>query len=389
MVAVSGSLLLGGATTFLVNLCRAFAARGLVLPVVSLTEANDHAEDFARLGQPVHCLPGSKLIYEDRLLHGYRAVARYRPRAVLACLGGESFEVLRLLPKGVARLGIVQSHEPGPYAGMRRYAPWLDAAVGVSRVVEQELAGMPELKHTRVRYIPYGIHFGTPPAPRPTRGHAPLRLVYLGRLIEEQKRVSRLVELARLIEGRKLPVEFTLIGGGPQEESLRREMSRFEWVRFTGPLPNTEVSSLLRSSDLYVLLSDYEGLPLSLLEAMGHGVVPLVSDLPSGLREAVGDDCGFRVPVGDVERAAKIIEHLVAHPEELAGRAERASRFVRLNYSADRMAGDYLEFIDSLPAAPADWLEDIEVPVPLGVNPWVFSGLMRKVRRRLKPFLRR
>ena len=389
LVAVAGSLLFGGATTFLVNLCGAFARRGHVLPIVDLSEVNEHAEDFARTGQPVHVVPGSRLIYEDRLLQGYREIARYAPRSVLACLGGESFEILRLVPPGVVRMGIVQSHEPGPYAGMRRYAPWLDAGVGVSRVVEQELASMLELKQVRVEYIPYGIEFGEPPAPRSFDAHQPLRLIYLGRLIEEQKRVSRFVELVRRLDAKKVNVTFTIAGDGPDGATLRRELSNVDWVQFTGAVPNAQTGALLDQSDVFILLSDYEGLPLSLLEAMGRGVVPLVSDLPSGLREVVGDDCGFRVPVGDVGRAAEIISDLAGHRNELTSRSERCCQTARESYSADRMAGRYLELIESLQKPTVPWPEEVEIPAPLGLKPWLYSGVLRKVRRQLKPFLRR
>lgn len=389
LVAVTGSLLLGGASTFLLNLGRAFAQRGQTLPVVVLSETNEHAEDFARAGHPVHEVPGSKLIYEDRLLAGYRAVAHYEPRAVLACLGGESFEILRLVPKGVVRMGVVQSHEPGPYALMRRYAPWLDAAVGVSRVVEQELASMPELKQARAEYIPYGIAFGAAPAPRSFDSRQPLRLIYLGRLIEEQKRISRLVELVRLLDQSRVNVTLTIAGAGPDESALRRDLAGVSWVHLTGAVPNAQTGALLDQSDVFVLLSDYEGLPLSLLEAMGRGVVPLVSDLPSGMREVVTDACGFRVPVGDVGRAAEIITRLAVQPEELISRSTHSCRMARERYSADRMAGRYLELIESLQKPAVRWPEEVAIPAPLGLKPWLYSGIMRKVRRGLRPFVRR
>ena len=60
----------------------------------------------------------------------------------------------------------------------------------------------------------------------------------------------------------------------------------------------------------FSLLSDYEGLALSLLEAMGAGVVPVVSDLSSGIAQAVPADCGLRVPFGNLDAAAAaLLDH--------------------------------------------------------------------------------
>ena len=388
LAAITGSLLLGGASTFLLNLSKAFARRGHLLPIVVLSEVNEHAADFARVGNPVQCIPASKLIYEDRLERGYRELARHAPRAVLSCLGGESFEVLRLLPPGVARLGIIQSHEPGPYQLARVYPPHLDAMIGVSREIEHHLRLMPEMERVRVEYIPYGIDFNTAPPVRVFDGLQPLRVIYLGRLIEEQKRVSRLVELVRRVEQAGQPVEFTFAGGGPDEAGLRAQCAGAQNVRFTGAVSNDQARGLLAEHDVFVLLSDYEGLPVSLLEAMGQGLVPVVSDLASGMREVVVDDCGFRVSVGDVTRAAEIISMLARERWRLRPLADRALTLARADYNADRMAERYLKLVSESGKLGASWPERIEVPVPYGMRPWLYRGLMRRVWRRLKPLLR-
>src|SRR5262249_22507347 len=158
-----------------------------------------------------------KYIYEDRLAWGYRQVARFRPQAVLACLSSESFEILRLLPKEVVRLGIIQSHEPGPYRVLHDYGPWLDGMVGVSSLICEHMRSTPESRGIHVEHIPYGIDF--PPAvTRPPRAREdPLRVVYLGRLAEIQKRISRLASLIKLLERRHANVRFTIVGSGPDE----------------------------------------------------------------------------------------------------------------------------------------------------------------------------
>lgn len=386
LAAITGSLLLGGSSTFLVNLGTAMARRGITVPVICLSERNEHAREFASARQPVHCVPDTELIYEDRLARGYAETSRYAPRAVLSCLGAGSFELLRVAPSGVAHLGIVQSHDPGPYGLIKQYAPHLDVAIGVSQEIARHLRAMPELRNVRVEYIPYGIDF--PPAPARAETHTgPLRIIYVGRVMEEQKRISRVVELIERTRNAKMAAEFTLVGSGPEEGKLRERFANAEHVRVLGALPNDQVRQLLAAQDLFVLLSDYEGLPLSLLEAMGQGVVPLVSDLPSGMRDVVTDDCGFRLPVGDVLAAFEIVAMLSRGRERLALLSANCLRVARGEYSADRMAERYLELSSQL-GRRVDWPPRVAVPPPLGLRPWLYRGLMRRVRRALKPFVR-
>ena len=388
LVACSGSLMLGGSTTFLVNFAQSFRERGLVLNVVSMDERNEMASDFAAAGAQVRCLPERGLIYEDRIAQAYREIAAHRPAAVLACLGAESFEPLRLIPSGTLRLGIIQSDDPGPYQMARHYVPWLDAIVGVSERICQRLREDPAFAKTRVEHIPYGIQFAPENARPPRDPSAPLKLFYLGRMIEEQKRVSRLVELVRMLASRGEKFEFTFAGSGRDLPTVQAALQGSPNVRILGEVPNTETRALLRAQDVLVILSDYEGLPLSLLEAMGEGVVPVVSDLESGLRQVVTEQTGIRVPVGNVAAAVDAISLLARDPARFAALSAAASKLVRDDYSAKRMGQRYLDLIGSAPGLVATWPADVPVPTPLMLGrPWLFRGVARSARRLLKKAL--
>lgn len=382
LAAVTSNLLLGGANTFLLNFLR--AVRGESMRIVSTGAVNEHAADFATVKADVRTAQLSGLIYEDRLAWVYGELAAVSPRAVLASLGAESFEMLRLTPLGVARIGLVQADDPAVYAMAAQYADSLDAIAGVSAHIGERLRSMPEFKSVRVAAIPYGIAFEAP-ARAERRADEPLRVLYLGRLIEEQKRISRVIELAQRLEKRGAPVRFTIAGSGPDEASVRSALATVRSVEFRGAVANREVPVLLREHDVYVLLSDYEGLPLSLLEAMGEGLVPVVSDLPSGLAEVVTPEMGLRVAVGDVAAAEAAILALAGDRERLRTLSESAARLARSRYSADRMVSEYLALIDSIapPQTPL-WPPSVEIPAPRGLRPWLFSGWRRSLRRALK-----
>lgn len=76
----------------------------------------------------------------------------------------------------------------------------------------------------------------------------------------------------------------TLVGTGKDEESLRalaEQLGIADRVRFTGGISRDEVFRLLKQQDLYVSASEYEGLPVSVLEAMRCGLPCAVSDIRS------------------------------------------------------------------------------------------------------------
>jgi hypothetical protein len=178
-------------------------------------------------------------------------------------------------------------------------------------------------------------------------------------------------------------------GRGPELEKTKESLEDLHAVRFRGEVPNAEISALLRAQDVFVLLSDYEGLPLSLLEAMGEGVVPVISDLKSGTGDVVTERNGLKVKVGDVAAAADAIISLAGSPARLAEISASASELARGEYSSARMAERYLSLIGSLAKTEALWPADVEVYPPLMLpHPWLYRGLARRARRlwrRIRP----
>ena len=384
LVAVTGSLPLGGSSTFLVNLAKAFRERELILPIVSLSESNELDAEFVSAGARVISISNRTRIYEDRLKVAYEETARFRPRAVMACLGAESFEVIRLIPPSCFRIGLIQSHDPGPYSISRQYAKWIDAMVGVSTEISRFLKTMPEFSGHRVETIPYGISFKPTVERRVLPADAPLQIIYLGRMAEVQKRVSRLVELVRRLEEHGENVIFTFAGGGAQLPEVKEALAGSRLARFLGEIPNSTVQSLLATQDIFVLLSDFEGLPLTLLEAMGQGVVPVVSDLESGIRDVISESCGIRIRTGDVAAAADAIIRLNADRQRLQLMAQAASKIARTEFNAGRMAGKYLELVESAAGSRTVWPQKVSISAPMGLSPFLFSGLPRIGRRFLK-----
>jgi hypothetical protein len=97
----------------------------------------------------------------------------------------------------------------------------------------------------------------------------------------------------------------------------------------------------LLSQDIYLLFSEYEGLPISLLEALARGVVPVVSRVQSGIPEILVDTVNARTfPIGRPDLAAKIVTELAQDPSQLE-RLSRAAKQLGDKFTVEKMCAQY------------------------------------------------
>ncbi len=217
------------------------------------------------------------------------------------------------LSNQVGIVGIVHSDDPIHYEHVMRLGDYWNAIVAVSQTIAQETARVRPHLTGRLHLIPYGVEA---PAIFPTRVKSPaaLRVVYVGRLDQHQKRVHDLPRIAAAANALGVPFHLEIVGEGEQSVALRDVCAPLvaqNLVHFHGALPNQQVLDLLAQSDVFLLPSAFEGLPVSLLEAMGQGCVPLVSDVRSGVAEVIEHGVnGFREAPGDIEAFAERLAQL-------------------------------------------------------------------------------
>jgi glycosyltransferase involved in cell wall biosynthesis len=146
---------------------------------------------------------------------------------------------------------------------------------------------------------------------------------------------------------------FVLAGDGPLRprlEELARSLGLAERVLFLGH--RDDVPALLASCDLFVLPSLYEGLPLSLLEAMASGRPAIATDVPGSNEVVHHAESGLLVPRADPLALADAIRRLLADPAA-AERLARAGRArVDRDFSVERMVRGVEAVYDQLLASP-------------------------------------
>lgn len=166
-------------------------------------------------------------------------------------------------------------------------------------------------------------------------------VLFLGRLVPE-KGIHYLLEAFRQVDtGMKL-----VISGGSSDsdqyvQQLKELAAKDERVLFTGFVQGELLQELYSNCYLYVLPSDLEGMPLSLLEAMSYGNCCLTSDIPECCE--VTEDHAVSFPKGNTAVLKERLQELCSHPELVEQYRSSAAEHVRRHYHWDHIVQQYLD----------------------------------------------
>ena len=385
---VAGGIPLGGSTTFILYLASALRVLGVPVEVFSFTANNPFSREFSGAGVPVHVQDEKRLIYEDRLQSLYQALCVFDPSVVVSVLGVESYEMLRYLPVGVMRIGIILDMAIKPQNFVSHYAHTMDHIVVIARYLVGEVLQAKE--HPPVTHLQLGIPITANVAPREPNLNAPLRLLYYGRLENASKGVRLFPDIVAALNRRRVPFRWTIHGWGPEGRFLEQALAldvRKGNIIFSDHISYAQLPSVIRSHDVYMLTSTNEGGPLTLLESMTLGLVPICGDIPGLVEDVINSENGFRVPRADPEAYAEAIEALHSDRALLERMSQAARATITKEFSAEEMAHRYIRFLESLnPTNTVVWPERIRVRPILGQGRFRYTAAGRGLRRLMKAF---
>jgi glycosyltransferase involved in cell wall biosynthesis len=225
----------------------------------------------------------------------------------------------------------------------QRAAHWCRNLVALSTAERDAGLGVGIGRASQYRVIPNGIDLGRfARGPRPV----PNRIVTIGRLAPP-KRTDLLLRAFAEVRQSCPMAQLQIVGDGPGRSAVERQVQDLgldESVRLLGH--RDDVGELLAEAACLVLASDYEGCPLSIIEAMAAGV-PVVATGVGGVGELVDDGCtGFVVPAGDAAGLAKGIGTVLADPEAARDMGAAGRRVARDRLTRGRMVDDLLHLYE-------------------------------------------
>jgi glycosyltransferase involved in cell wall biosynthesis len=174
----------------------------------------------------------------------------------------------------------------------------------------------------------YVIENGIPVQPlpeRPSVAKKSLALTMVARLAAPKDHTTLLRSFKMICE-KGYPASLNIVGDGPRRSDLVRmtgELGLEDNVRFMGN--RTDVRSILAETDLFVLSTHKEGLPIALLEAMEAGCPIIATDITSISTIITDGVNGLLVPMNDADALAELIIKLIENPD-LAAELSRNAR---------------------------------------------------------------
>jgi glycosyltransferase involved in cell wall biosynthesis len=268
-------------------------------------------------------------------------------------MSGEFFagglKALRLTPRALPVRALVRSRNL-----VLKHA---DAFVAITAGIEEELRreGIPKLRIRRVsnsvdtrKFCPISSSERGSLRQRLGLPHTRFVATYTGRLVT-YKGLPTLVKVIDDVRRIHHDVTLVLVGSGGLdihncEQHLRRDVDTRqlgEHVRFVGEV--ADVQEYLQASDLFVLPSEDDAFPLSLVEAMACGL-PVVATRVGGIPEIVTpDQDGLLVEPRSAPELRDAICRVISDRQLASALGAAAARGVRARFSRERVAQQYLE----------------------------------------------
>lgn len=337
------SLQVGGMEQFVLRIAEEQQRRGHPVTVIGL-QGGPLLEQAHRIGLDARALGGSHTL--PRLVRATALLAHLRPTVVNA--HNPRSLPYAILARMVCRSRVVlvrHGQEAKPISARQWRA--MDAVVAVSQAAAQALRENANTVDEKIAVIHNGVRLADPrqgrKKVRQELGLGDAVVAIIVARIDRLKGHETLLRALARVRDRGTALTLLVAGDGAERANMERLAAELglgpERIRFLGF--RTDVTELLAAADFFVLPSLTEGLPLSVLEAMAHGL-PVIATAVGGIPELVTDAVhGRLLPVNDVERLADAMARLASDAELRRTQGAAAYATVEEHFSFPAMADKY------------------------------------------------
>lgn len=168
-----------------------------------------------------------------------------------------------------------------------------------------------------------------------------VKIITVARLVKEKGLAYSIRAIHRLLRKKpNLDMEYNIIGEGPLEKDLSeliQELKLSKIVHLCGSKNQDQIAKALQQSDIFILPSIAEALPVSLMEAQAVGLPAIATSVGSVNEIILDGKSGFCVPPRDVDALASKLNNLIDHPELWPEMGKIGRNHVENNYDINKL----------------------------------------------------
>lgn len=308
----------------------------------------------------IQCIVNQIISIQPDLIVGVNMAAIYPAVARLRLRGGQIGKLIITL----------HAIEADYLEDLREFRALVDAVVVTNKLTAALVAQESLISNDRILYAPYGVKISANKFPAPIPDGI-LRLAWVGRLEQTQKRVRDILPILDRLDRISVPYCLSLAGVGPEALSIQEQLQpwiRSGKVRWLGRLDRNQLQlQVYVQSDVLLITSSWETGPIVAWEAMAAGLVVVSSRyVGSGTEGALKDGhTALLFPVGDCDAAAAALTRLT-DPNLRTCLANNAFEMVCSRYSDSSSLAAWLEVLSKameLPPLIVDYAEFVRFAV--------------------------
>lgn len=267
---------------------------------------------------------------------------------------------------GIPTVMVLHNDNKYHYDLVKKYAANNDesdvsSVVCVSNLIQQ-ISQQTAPQHKSIKYIPIGAPVTEEVTALSADGE--LKIVYAGRIDEKQKRISDVAH-AFCLAAKAVPgTSYTIYGDGPAVPAVQEILNttgKSLPVQFKGKLKSTEVQAHLLQNQVFVLLSEFEGLPITLMEAMSCGLVSICTNMRSGVSDLITNNVEGILIDDRKDEFVAAIKQLKENQALWKQMSEAARKKIVTSYSVETCSNQWIALFEEL-VANADKRTELTIP---------------------------
>jgi glycosyltransferase involved in cell wall biosynthesis len=335
--------------TYLLNLASGLVRRGYAVEIITTLEKGEWFDRIPSTGATSKHIPMPSRFSFMQCFQVGLELARGEYDAIFLNHAIYAQVSIRMLSNRTFVVPVFHNHQEHIYrVGCANRKAW-NVAVAVSPGLQLEVRD--RVKNRPVFCIPNGADIPSPDTfSRRTSSHGKMRLIFVGRIDHVQKAVLFLPDILKGSLERGVDASLVVIGDGPDKDLLAAKLSHLglqDRTTLMGSLPNQEVFQHLLNADVLLFPSFFEGLPITPLEAMGCGCVPIASRLAGVTDLYIQDGVnGSLVEIGDIDGFVNAVVKIQSDDELKKSMSQAARSTVVERFSLDRMTEEYCRLIE-------------------------------------------